>query len=224
MITILALVLMASCTVQNETSFKEDFSGTTSTTINFKEFFDFMGKKGKAKLENASADEKAKAEAKEEKERIKSIEKIKGYFMKFEELTKEHGMSNFKYEDGQHETTVTYDFKDIKALNYACTAMAAALSKEEKVTENFSYFGNKGKKLSFTEKKKFSEKEQEGLAMFKKNYDSFKQINVFHFAKALKKFKGKGNAKLSDDKKTITINSNLGEMSKGVISGFDVKF
>jgi hypothetical protein len=215
-------LLISSCAITTTTDFKEDFSGSAKTELNFEKYFDFMSSMIVKKSEDAKGEELEKSNQSMEEMRLKLAEEFSANLNKMEALCKGHDVGDFKLTAENKIITLSYNYNSIYGLNYAYNALEVALAKdEEKPVGDHQYFTVKGSKFIYQDKH-IDDKEKGMLMQFDKKGDMMKNITIFNFAKPVKKLKG--DVRLSEDKKTVSFESTLGDYMNGKVTEFEIKF
>jgi hypothetical protein len=198
---IFAIMVMAvtSCTFQQKITFNEDLSGNVYYKI------DASGMKALAMDEEG-----------EEGEESESLFADEAFVESLEELEALDGISNVKVEEDEENGIYefSYDFINLETLN--SSMRAANILGDESGTSDHTYFALKGKKLTYKLPKPgpAEEGEEDEMAGMEGMEEMFKYEMVMEFAKPIKWVKAKSSATLSEDKKTITWNTSLTDITK----------
>lgn len=199
-----ALFLLSSCTITQEITFNEDFSGKSYTNIDMGEMMTLM----KSMNENASDEDEGFGDISEAIEEIKKA------------LDSLEGISNIDvYMDtSNYRFGFSYDFEDLDALNRGLGKSSNFDGGGDGKTQAFRL---KGKKLYYSfpklnlDKEMGMDGEMDGMAGMAGMFtESMKMSIILNFASEVKKVKGM-DVEISSDKKKVTIPMDMSGKSDG---------
>jgi hypothetical protein len=177
-------LILGACSFKQEAKFNKDFSGTISATLDLSQLRSMGG--DDPEVSNSIIDP-------EMQERLDKLKTVKG-------------ISKLKYEETADGVgTISYDFDGIKSLNESSFLFYQGSNAE---THTF-FVQNSKKSLTF----KFPDMSSEDPEEMGDMGSMFTYDLKFLFPKAVKSIKTKGEAKLSSDKKSVEINTDLGKLS-----------
>lgn len=221
---IFAVILLASCSIQEEIHFNKDFSGKVSYTIDLSSMMS---------MAKAFAEQDSSGESQTEDMDI-PIEQMEETLGKVQDI---EGISNFESNsDEKGIVKFSFDFANLDALNEAYNkandsdgfggfpsmgGMGTEMEEEEESTpsapkEFITHFAKKGKSLVYVPRKGIDSKEDENpeaAQMAKQMGDMLKLDIKFTFDRRVKKVDAQGMAVYSDEN-SITISRSLFEAEK----------
>ncbi len=230
---LVSVICFSSCKVQEDIQFKKDLSGTMSYTLDLSMMRTLSAQMGNMKMEGDSlGKEKAPSDINDMFKGLDSIAKSP----KLGELSEIPGLSNIKAQMIADKFNVSFDFKDLNALNKAYTlinsqsdpakmANGGGFTPGEAPSEKaidvntmpvYSYFKSKGSELIYSRpNKKAGEGDKNSIS----NMGGAEMNNMFEhnihisFDKKVKSMKAK-NITATQDGNDINIKSTLQDLMK----------
>lgn len=179
-----ACLLAVSCSFKQEVNFNKNLSGTMVGTLDMT-MMNSMGEEA-AEEKPSLIDDETKA--------------------KFEKLKSIKGISNFSYtETKEGIVDFTYNFDGLKSLNES-----GFLYYQDPNGATFDFFTLKNKKTLLFRMPDMSSTSEEDMGEMGSMFTFDLTIRL---PKEIKSLKTKGEAKLSDDKKSVNISTDLGKLS-----------
>jgi hypothetical protein len=192
-----ACMLAVSCTFKQEVNFNKNLSGTMVGQLDMT-MMNSMGEEGSTEEKPSLIDEETKA--------------------KFEKLKGIKGITNFKYTESKEGIVdLSYDFDDLKSLNES-----GFLFYQDPAGATYNFFTLKNKKTLLFKMPDMSSTSEEDMGEMG---SMFIYELTIRLPKNIKSLKTKGDAKLSDDKKSVLIATDLGKLSQpGYESEMEIVF
>lgn len=191
-----ACLLAVSCSFKQEVNFNKNLSGTMVGQLDMT-MMNSMGEEA-AEEKPSLIDDETKA--------------------KFEQLKNIKGISNFSYtETKEGIVDLKYDFDGLKALNES-----GFLFYQDPNGATVDFFTLKNKKTLLFKMPDMTNTSEEDMGEMG---SMFTYELTIRLPKNIKSFKTKGDAKLSDDKKSVTLSTDLGKLSQpGYESEMEIVF
>lgn len=202
-LVILAALLVASCTIRQEFSFEEDFSGQYKVDVDMSSMASLTDGKAEPLLDSFNKDSMIEA------------------------MNNPSGLSQAFIEEKDHVISFGYHFHDVKSLNGAQkdADWGAIMGEGFRVLESEKpMFALKGKKLFYSPPKfdnnNSEVEETEGMEGMS---SMIRYEVVLHFKKPIKKVSNE-NWVLTGDRKTAKFSVGLDELQKGNNGATQIKF